>query len=128
MLNTEHTSISAVIQLATSELDGSKRRIPCVFRSFENKRLVLESQEALPFGCALSVEFNDALFLGEIIGSTRLNGTYDLTVCVGSVLTGLQSLMILRDRLLGESVRVSPVETREAVAVPVPAPAGLTAA
>ncbi len=128
MLNSEHTSTSAVIQLATSELDGSKRRIPCVFRSFENKRLVLESAEALPFGCALSVEFNDALFLGEIVGSCRLNGSYDLTVRVGSVLTGLQSLMILRDRLLGETVRVSPVETREAVAVPVPTPAGLTAA
>ena len=128
MLNTEHTSTSAVIQLATSELDGSKRRIPCVFRSFENKRLMLESEEALPFGCTLSVEFNDALFLGEIISSARLNGTYDLTVRVGSVLTGLQSLMILRDRLLGESVRVSPVEAREGVAVPVSAPVGLTAA
>ena len=119
MLNSTSSSTSAVIQMATSELDGTKRRIPCSFRKFENKQLILESEESLPFGCAISVEYNDALFLGEVIGSARLNGTWDVNVRVGSVLTGLQSLMILRDRLLGETVRISPMETVEAVLVPV---------
>jgi len=119
MFNSSPSSTSAVIQMASSELDGTKRRIPCSFRKFENKQLVLESDESLPFGCAISVEYNDALFLGEIIGAARLNGTWDIRVQVGSVLTGLESLMILRDRLLGESVRISPVETPEGVLAPV---------
>lgn len=118
MLNSTLSSTSAVIQISTSELDGTKRRIPCLFRKFENKKLVLESREALPFGCAISVEYNDALFLGEVVGSVRLNGNWDVNVQVESVLTGLQSLMNLRERLLGESVRISPVETPEAVLVP----------
>lgn len=119
MFNSSLSSTSAVIQMASSELDGTKRRIPCSFRKFENKQLFLESDESLPFGCAISVEYNDALFLGEIIGSARLNGTWDIKVQVGSVLTGLESLMILRDRLLGESVRISPVETPEGALAPV---------
>ena len=119
MFNSTSSSTTAVIQMATSELDGTKRRIPCSFRKFENKQLVLESSESLPFGSAISVEYNDALFLGEVVNSARLNGTWDINVRVGSVLTGLQSLMILRERLLGEAVRISPVETPEAVLVPV---------
>lgn len=117
MLNSTFSSTSAVIQLATAELDGTKRRIPCSFRKFENKQLVLESGEPLPFGTAISVEYNDALFLGEVVSSVRLNGTWDISIVVGSVLSGLQSLMTLRDRLLGEDVRISPVTTPEAVPV-----------
>lgn len=121
MLNSTPSSTSAVIQLAASELDGTKRRIPCSFRKFENKRLLLESGESLPFGCAISVEYNDALFLGEVVGSTRVNGTWDISVQVGSVLSGLQSLMNLRERLMGEEVRISPVQAPETVAAKVPA-------
>jgi hypothetical protein len=119
MLNTTTSFTSAVIQLAESEPDGTKRRIPCSFRKFESKRLQLESSESLKYGCAISVEYNDALFLGDVVGCTRTNGTWDIEVQVKQVLSGLQSLITLRDRLLGESVRVSPVETREAVLVPV---------
>ena len=119
MINSTSSLNTAVIQMATSELDGTKRRIPCFFRKFENKQLILESEESLPFGCPISVEYNDALFLGEVVSSARLNGTWDVNVQVGSVLTGLQSLMILSDRLLGATVRTSPVETPEAVLVPV---------
>ncbi len=119
MNNSTNSSIPATIQLATSEIDGSKRRIPCSFRKFENKCLFLEVSQALPFGCALSVEYDDALFLGEVIGSHRVNGTWNIDIQVTSVLSGLQSLMILRERLLGDSPRVSPVPTAEPVLVPV---------
>jgi hypothetical protein len=120
MLNTT-SSTSAVIQLATPEADGTKRRVPCSFGKFENKRLHLESSESLKFGCAVSVEYNDALFLGEVVGCTRVNGTWDIDVQVASVLSGLQSLMTLRDRLLGESPSVSPAQTPALVAVPLKA-------
>jgi hypothetical protein len=119
MFNTTDSSTEAVIQLADSEPDGTKRRILCSFRNFEDKRLQLELRESLKYGCAVSVEYNDALFLGDVVGCTRTNGTWDIDVQVKQVLSGLQSLMTLRDRLIGESVRVSPVEAREAVRVPV---------
>jgi hypothetical protein len=119
MFNTTDSSTAAVIQLADSELDGTKRRIPCSFRKFDNKRLQLEVPESLKYACAISVEYNDALFLGDVVGCTRTNGTWDIDVQVKQVLSGLQSLMTLRDRLVGESVRVSPVEAPEAVRVPV---------
>ena len=119
MFNTTDSSTPAVIQLADSEPDGTKRRIACFFRKFESKRLQLEVSESLKYGCAISVEYNDALFLGDVVGCTRTNGTWDIDVQVKQVLSGLQSLMTLRDRLLGESVRVSPVEAREAILVPV---------
>jgi hypothetical protein len=94
---------SAVIQVPTGETDGSKHQIPCTFESINGKRMVLESPERLNISTPISVEYNDAMFLGEVIGCRRANeDTWQMIVNVEQILTGLQSLMALRAGLLGE--------------------------
>ncbi len=93
---------SAVIQVPTGDADGSKHQIPCTFESIQGKRLVLESPECLGISTAISVEYNDAMFLGEVIGCRRESeDTWQMVVNVEQILTGLQSLMALRAGLLG---------------------------
>ena len=69
----------------------------------ESKRLTLETRQPPLLSAAVSVECNDALFLGEVVASVQLtNGSWRAQVRVEQILTGLQSLMNLRARLLGE--------------------------
>ncbi len=100
---------SAVLNLPSgSGDDGQKQSIPCLFSGMEGRRLVIELQERPPLSAAVSVEYNDALFLGEVISSKpESNGYWKAEVKVEQVLTGLQSLMNLRSRLLGEGVGAS---------------------
>ena len=57
----------------------------------------------------VSVEYNDALFLGEVmlckVGS---DGVFRVEIFVEQILTGLQSLMALRAGLLGDAPAVQP--------------------
>ena len=95
---------SAIIQVPTGDASGSKYQIPCTFEGLEGKRLVLESPERLGISTPISVEYNDAMFLGEVIACRRANGdTWHMEVKVEQILTGLQSLMALRAGLLGDS-------------------------
>lgn len=95
----------AVIQLTSPESDGTRRSVPCLFHGLEGKRLILEANEPLPVSNAVTVEFNDALFLGEVaVCKQAVNGTCDIEVKVEQVLSGLQNLIALRSRLLGEGV------------------------
>jgi hypothetical protein len=65
--------------------------------------MVLETPERLDISTPISVEYNDAMFLGEVIGCRRESeDTWQMIVNVEQILTGLQSLMALRAGLLGE--------------------------
>jgi hypothetical protein len=108
---------SAVIQVPTGEPDGSRHHIPCTFESITGKRMVLESPERLNISTPISVEYNDAMFLGEVIGCRRENDTWQMIVNVEQILTGLQSLMALRAGLLGE--QHSMPQQPQSAAVPV---------
>ncbi|HMF75777.1 MAG TPA: hypothetical protein VK604_08965 [Bryobacteraceae bacterium] len=95
---------SAVIQVPTGDANGSKYEIPCTFEGIHGKRLLLESPERLRISTPVSVEYNDALFLGEVISCRRESGDiWQMEVKVEQILTGLQSLMALRAGLLGEA-------------------------
>ncbi len=75
----------------------------------EGKRLNLLSRERLSPATAISVEYNDAMFLGEVLACTQdCSDTWHIEVKVEQILTGLQSLMTLRARLLGEGVPQGP--------------------
>ncbi len=107
-MNTFHAedAPSAVIQLALSDSSGKKRLIPCSFQGSEGKRLSLQASEPVPVSSAVSVEFNDALFLGEVVACTgEANRACNVEIEVEQVLSGLQSLMALRSRLLGEGMQ-----------------------
>jgi hypothetical protein len=71
----------------------------------EGKRLALETSERIAPSTTVSIEYNDALFLGDVMSCTHKNADFwSLEVRVEQVLSGLQSLMALRAGLLGEAV------------------------
>ncbi len=100
-----------MIQVPSPAGDGSKRSIPCTFNGLNGKRLSVEATEAVPVSTALSVEYDDELFLGEVIACAEAefreasaSRGWKLDIKVEQILTGLQSLMALRARLLSEGV------------------------
>lgn len=68
------------------------------------KRLTLEAGESLPPGRAISVEYDDTLFLGEVVSCVASENVWSVEVKVEQILNGLQSLLALRSRLLSEGV------------------------
>lgn len=57
----------------------------------------------------ITVEYNDALFLSEVVVCTQdVSGNWHLETKIEQILTGLQSLMNLRANLLGETPPVAP--------------------
>ncbi len=101
--SSDHHS-SAVLQVPGAAGDGSKRNVACIFNGMQGKRLALEAKEAVAISTAISVEHDDALFLGEVIACAPKGENWTLEIKVEQILTGLQSLMALRARLLSESV------------------------
>jgi hypothetical protein len=95
---------SALIKVPTSAGNGSTRDIPCFFYGMQGKCLVIEARESLTPGMAISVECDDALFLGEVVTCSNTSAAFRLEVRVEQILTGLQSLMALRSALLDERV------------------------
>jgi hypothetical protein len=94
---------TAVLQIPSGSADLSNRRLNCKFYGMEARRLRLESAERVPLSTAVTVEYNDALFLGEVFScSVTASGTFQAEIHVEQILTGLESLMGLRARLLGE--------------------------
>ena len=57
----------ATIQIPTGEANGAKILVSCVFSGMDGKRLVLESPERISMATPISVEYNDAMFLGEVV-------------------------------------------------------------
>jgi hypothetical protein len=111
---------SAVIQLTSPDADGKKRSVLCSFQGSEGKRLSLQANEPVPISSAVSVEFNDALFLGEVVACTgAVNKTCDIEIKVEQILSGLQSLMALRSHLLSEGVPQQRVSLAPAARIPV---------
>ncbi len=110
---------TALLNLPSTGSGSPKRSITCLFGGVEGKRLFLECQEKPPVSAALSVEYGDALFLGEVIHLVcRSGNSWQAEIRVEQVLSGLQSLMALRSRLLGENVRAT---VRPSISCPVPA-------
>lgn len=95
---------AAVIQIPATEPNGSKRRVSCMFQGMHNKRLTLEAEESLRAGGVVSVEYDDTLFLGEVVSCVGSGTTWSVEVKVEQILNGLQSLLALRSRLLSEGV------------------------
>jgi hypothetical protein len=95
---------SATIQIP-SGASGARRNIACIVHRTEAKRMVLRTEEPIAASTVLSVEYNDAMVLGEIV-ACRESGEKDweLDVQIEQILTGLQSLMTLRASILGEGV------------------------
>ncbi|HEY7302715.1 MAG TPA: hypothetical protein VH601_01270 [Bryobacteraceae bacterium] len=96
---------SAIVQIASGAENGTRISVACNFRGMLGKRVLLEATQALPSSTAVSIEYSDAMFLGEVINcAPETGGTWRVEVKVEQILTGLQSLIALRSRLLCEGV------------------------
>jgi hypothetical protein len=96
---------SALIQFTVPDAGGTKRTVRCSFQGSEGKQLLLQASEPVPVSSAVSVAFNDALFLGEVLVCTgTVNKPYEIEIKVEQILSGLQSLMALQSKLLGEGI------------------------
>jgi hypothetical protein len=74
----------------------------------DGKNLRLEAPERISISAPVSVEYSDAMFLGEVIACQRnASGVWELQIKVDQILTGLQSLCALRAQLLGETLPAS---------------------
>lgn len=105
---------SATVQIP-SDGSGSRRTVSCAVQQADRRRLVLEAEERIAASTALSVEYNDAMFLGEVLACAPTgDNTWKIEVQIEQILTGLQSLMALRAGLLGEA---APEPIKEPVAV-----------
>lgn len=97
-------SRSAALQLPVADGQGTRRNIPCQVEDMQGKRLVLITTERIAESTLVSVEYEDTLFLGEVVVCSGAQETWTLEIRVEQILTGLQSLMALRAHLLSESV------------------------
>jgi hypothetical protein len=99
---------SAILKIPSGEPNGSKHEIPCAFEGMDGKTLRLEAPERISISAPVSVEYSDAMFLGEVVGcKSGTGGAWELNIKVDQILTGLQSLCALREQLLGEGTPVT---------------------
>jgi hypothetical protein len=103
---------SVIIRISSATGSSANDGYPSVFVEMQGKRLVVDVRDSIPVSSAVTVECDDAMFLGEVVAVTEQNGRYQVEVCVEQVLSGLQSLMALRSQLLGESVAPAPAAQR----------------
>ncbi|MFL6448855.1 MAG: hypothetical protein ACJ746_14380 [Bryobacteraceae bacterium] len=95
---------SVIIRIPSARDLASKEGFPSVLVEMQGKRLIVDVKEPIAISAAVTVECDDAMFLGEVVAATEQNGRYHVEVSVEQVLSGLQSLMALRAQLLGENV------------------------
>lgn len=109
---------TAVLQIATGSPDGSKRLVPCELSAKEGRRLALTSRERVAVLTPVTLEYNDALFLGEIVAcEANGSGRFDISIKIEQILTGLESLITLRERLLGAGYAHTPAQAATPVRV-----------
>ncbi|MGI9073285.1 MAG: hypothetical protein ACR2JB_18685 [Bryobacteraceae bacterium] len=83
-----------------------------VFQTFDDKCLTVTTSEQVAISTVVGVEYNNVLFVGEVVRCTLAGEQWAIDIKVAQTLTDLQSLLILRaqlDQLQTESKDV-PIE------------------
>jgi hypothetical protein len=97
---------NSIIQLPSPDPSALPMRAPCRILSWRRSRLTVLTDRPIPASTPVSVEYDDALYLGEVAGEICLNPSedrYEVRILIEQVLSGLDSLVKLRARLLDES-------------------------
>jgi len=95
---------AAVIQ-AVGSANGTLSSASCTVHGMVGRRLLLKVAEPIHASTPINVKYNDAMFLGEVmICVPEVSGVWRLEIKVEQTLTGLESLIALRARLLGEGI------------------------
>lgn len=88
--------------------NGDKKEVGCRVGVAGGNRMELLTNERVAPCTAVAIEYNDALFLTEVVACTEMiSGEWHLEMRIEQILTGLQSLMNLRARLLGDPAPVA---------------------
>lgn len=94
----------AVLQVRSSAPGESARQIDCQVQAIDAKRLSLVSRERVRVSTPVTLEYNDNMLLGEVMACTQdCDQQWHIELKLEQILTGLQSLMSLRERLFSES-------------------------
>jgi hypothetical protein len=105
----------STIHLPKAGQDAPNNDLACRVVAVDGHRMRLQSAQAIPPSVPISVEHDDALYLGEVVNCLARDCVYEVDMDIEQVLTGLQSLVSLRARLLDEqdtALRNTPVEHR----------------
>jgi hypothetical protein len=86
-------------RLEIQQVTGERRKLPVVFQTFADKCLTLTTSEQVAILTVVGVEHNDVLFVGEVVRCTPAGEQWAIDIKVAQMLTGLQSLLILRAQL-----------------------------
>jgi len=121
----------SIVHLPAPTPGAARVDAPCRVLSFRGNRLALLTDREIPPCVPLSVEHDDALYLGEVVksgafksgnvvvaehvsgslvptstrGDNPERAEYHVEILIEQVLSGLQSLVTLRARLLDEAAR-----------------------
>jgi len=102
------TQPQATLKTASGDLN-TPHSISCLFGGLNGKTLTLSFENRPMISGPVSVEFNDTLFLGEIVRYfATSDGLWQMEIMVEQLLTGLQSLLRFREQLLGEGAGPAP--------------------
>jgi hypothetical protein len=96
---TPNSDKSARLEVQQAQGTGERRKLPVVFETFADKCLTLTTSEQVAISTAVGVEYNDVLFVGEVVRCTATGEQWAMDIKVAQTLTGLQSLLILRAQL-----------------------------
>lgn len=90
-----------IVERLSHSCSEAERRSVGGFRSFERQQLLFMASQAFSVASAVTVEHEDVLFIGEVVACTpEGEGVWKVLIQVHQLLNGLQSLTILRERLL----------------------------
>ena len=102
MQNATLQEFESIVHLPTANATGPKNDIACRVVTVKGHRMHVQSSQAIPACVPLSVQHDDALYLGEAVYCLALDCVYEVDIDVEQVLTGLQGLVSLRARLFDE--------------------------
>ncbi|HSU57817.1 MAG TPA: hypothetical protein VLI55_00775 [Bryobacteraceae bacterium] len=80
--------------------DGNRRAVRGIFRGFRGDWLSICTAERIALSTAAAVQYNNALFIGEVLACREMDAAWIIRIKVKRMLTNLQSLMRLRSALL----------------------------
>jgi hypothetical protein len=96
---TQTSDNSARLEVQPAHATGERRKLSVGFQTFANKCLTLTTSEQLGISTVVGVEYNDVLFLGEVVRCTAAGERWAIDIKVGQMLTDLQTLLVLRAQL-----------------------------
>ena len=102
--NMHNTYGDLAVKIEMASPDGSKIPLNGEFFCYGSGRLLLRTPKRLELETVVSVEHGDVMYLGEVLSSqleSELESLYRTCVRVEHKLTSLQSLMLMREQLLG---------------------------